>query len=37
MWFYIIIGVFSVSMGLAVHVLKWYFRTAVFSAVFECL
>ncbi len=28
MWFYIIIGVFFIAMGLAVHVLKWYFLIA---------
>ncbi|MDD3654376.1 MAG: DUF3784 domain-containing protein [Desulfotomaculaceae bacterium] len=33
MWLYIIIGVFLISIGLAVHVFKWYFLIAGYNTV----
>lgn len=33
MWFYIIIGVFFIAMGLAVHVFKWYFLIAGYNTM----
>ena len=33
MWFYIIIGVFFIAIGLAVHVFKWYFLIAGYNTM----
>lgn len=33
MWFYIIIGVIFIALGLAVHVFKWYFLIAGYNTM----
>jgi len=33
MWFYILIGVFLIVMGLLVHVFKWYFLISGYNTM----
>ena len=33
MWFYIIIGIFFILLGLAVHIFKWYFLISGYNTM----
>jgi hypothetical protein len=33
MWFYLLIGIFLIFMGLSVHVFKWYFLISGYNTM----